>query len=381
LNIAEKIKNMAQDLDGMPRKALLIAAVLAACGVLILITPYCLPFMLALIITIVMRPLADLLMKVFSRLHMGRKAAALAAMVLVYGLLALLLFLLARQLARELKNLATSLPGVLAWASNVLEGWMDRFSSAAAADPALSNMFSTALENVGQSIITLTKGLAENVTGIVASGAWGTATSVPRTLLFIVMTIMASFYFTSDMPRIQAFLKKSLPGKLMEQGASIKHTVAGALAGQIRSQLFISFLVTLVMILGMLILRLPYALLLGLLIGIADALPILGAGLFLLPWSLFNFFAGNTPLGIGLLLLYVAVVITRQVVEPRIVGKRLGLYPLVSMFSMYMGFVSIGYLGLLAGPIIANVCKVVLEADTKARAPVPAQAPTADEAQ
>ena len=53
----------------------------------------------------------------------------------------------------------------------------------------------------------------------------------------------------------------------------------------------------------------------------------------------------------------------RQIIEPRIVGKQLGLYPLVTMMSMFAGFQIMGTLGLIAGPLVANICKVTLDAD------------------
>ena len=61
--------------------------------------------------------------------------------------------------------------------------------------------------------------------------------------------------------------------------------------------------------------------------------------------------------------LYVGTVVIRQVLEPRIVGHNLGLYPLATMAAMYAGYRLLGFLGLLAGPVLLNVIVVVLEAD------------------
>jgi predicted PurR-regulated permease PerM len=114
----------------------------------------------------------------------------------------------------------------------------------------------------------------------------------------------------------------------------------------------------------------PYWLLIGFLIGLADALPVLGAGLFLIPWSIVGFVMGNTTTGIGMALLYLAVVVVRQIAEPRIVGKSLGLYPLATMMAMFAGLQITGnVLGLLLGPILLNLLKVVLRADSEADVP------------
>ena len=111
--------------------------------------------------------------------------------------------------------------------------------------------------------------------------------------------------------------------------------------------------------------RVHYGLLIGLGIGVADALPVLGAGLFLIPWSIAAFVAGNAGAGVLAACLYVGTVVIRQVLEPRIVGHNLGLYPLATMAAMYAGYRLLGFLGLLAGPVLLNVIVVVLEADER----------------
>ena len=131
-----------------------------------------------------------------------------------------------------------------------------------------------------------------------------------------------------------------------------------------KSQLLVSVLITLVVMAGLLIQQKPYALLIGLMIGVADALPIVGAGLFLIPWSIIGFVMGDAATGAGMAVLYLATIVVRQIAEPRIVGKNLGLYPLATMMSMYAGFQLIGFWGMLGGPILLNVCRVVLEADS-----------------
>ena len=134
---------------------------------------------------------------------------------------------------------------------------------------------------------------------------------------------------------------------------------------QVRSQLMVSLAVTLFLMIALAAFRVRYGLLIGLGIGVADALPVLGAGLFLIPWSIAAFVAGNAGTGVLAACLYVGTVVIRQVLEPRIVGHNLGLYPLATMAAMYAGYRLLGFLGLLAGPVLLNVIVVVLEADER----------------
>ena len=190
-----------------------------------------------------------------------------------------------------------------------------------------------------------------------------TATSLPIVILSIIFTIMGTFYFSYDRERITGYFHNTLPVPVMKRFLLIRDGVFVAFFGQIKAQIFISFVLMLIIIAGLMILGEPYALLLGVLIGIADVLPVIGAGLFLNSWAIVALIMGNYYMAVGLFVIYLVTITVRQIIEPRIVGKQLGLYPLVTMVSMFAGFRMAGTLGLIAGPLAANICRVVLDAD------------------
>ena len=231
----------------------------------------------------------------------------------------------------------------------------------------MHNMFSgwldTALETLSGSIKTLLGKAAPAV----ATGAIDTISGLPGAILFIVVIIMSSYYFVCDRKIIRSYLEKLLPEGIIHRVDVLTDSVLKAVGQQIRAQVLVSLCVTIVLILGFFILGMDYALLLGTIIGLIDLLPIVGAGTVLIPWALFNLFANNIMLGAKLLLLYVAVVAIRQVVEPRIVGNKLGLYPLVTMLCMYIAMRIMGFIGLIVGPVLANICKVILLSDADIR--------------
>ena len=72
------------------------------------------------------------------------------------------------------------------------------------------------------------------------------------------------------------------------------------------------------------------------------------------------------------LILYGIITILRQFIEPKIIGKSLGLHPLISLISMYMGFRLFGVFGMITGPLTAMVISSIIrmkngknEADTE----------------
>ncbi|MDP3448344.1 MAG: AI-2E family transporter, partial [Eubacteriales bacterium] len=60
---------------------------------------------------------------------------------------------------------------------------------------------------------------------------------------------------------------------------------------------------------------------------------------------------GNLATGIGLAVLYVVVIVVRQIIEPKIIGDRVGLHPIVTLLSMVLGTYLFGGIGLFGLPI------------------------------
>ena len=106
---------------------------------------------------------------------------------------------------------------------------------------------------------------------------------------------------------------------------------------------------------GLLLLRVEPAVLLAGLTALVDALPIFGSGTVLVPWGIWALLSGDLLRGFGLLFLYGLVTLVRSLLEPRLVGRRAGLPPLVALISMYGGFRLFGILGLLLAPLAAVV--------------------------
>ena len=119
----------------------------------------------------------------------------------------------------------------------------------------------------------------------------------------------------------------------------------------IKSYLLIMLLTFSILLLGLTLLRIRYALLMAFVIAILDILPVIGLGAVLIPWALWSFASSNSALGIGLIILYGVAVIIRQIAEPKIVGKNLGLNPLLTIILMYIGFSLFGVIGLVLVPI------------------------------
>ena len=170
-------------------------------------------------------------------------------------------------------------------------------------------------------------------------------------------------YFATDSGTISSGLLSILPDKWQKKLPHLKLKLTKTLTGYLKAYLLIMLITFLEVFVGLSVLGAEYAFILALIVAIVDLLPILGTGTVLVPWSVFAFLGSDIGLGIGLLVLYGVTIVVRQIIEPKIVGKAVGLHPLATLASVYIGLELLGFAGIFIGPIIVMF---LFRKDTKA---------------
>ena len=97
--------------------------------------------------------------------------------------------------------------------------------------------------------------------------------------------------------------------------------------------------------------------LVALLIAIFDILPVLGTGGIMIPWVILSALGGDLPHAFALLVLYVIITVIRNIIEPRIVGAQIGLHPVLTLMSMFVGNHLFGIVGLFGLPILLSLLR------------------------
>lgn len=181
------------------------------------------------------------------------------------------------------------------------------------------------------------------------------AGKLPSLLLNFVITLIATVFIAVDFDTIKSFIKRNLPARPLKVLTDVKNTFVD-IVWQFLKSYFLIFLITATEItVGLLIIGKENPALLGMLVAVFDAFPIVGSGMILLPWAVITLISGSLWQGVGLFILYLTVVIARQIIEPKIVGKHVGLRPIVTLGCMYVGTQLFGGLGLLGLPITAAI--------------------------
>jgi sporulation integral membrane protein YtvI len=112
---------------------------------------------------------------------------------------------------------------------------------------------------------------------------------------------------------------------------------------------------------GLFLMGNPYFILLGIGIGFLDALPIFGTGTVLIPWAIAAMVSKNWVYGIGLIVIYVITYFLREIMEAKIMGGKVGLTPLETLASMFVGLQLFGLFGFILGPIGLLIIEDIVE--------------------
>lgn len=203
--------------------------------------------------------------------------------------------------------------------------------------------------------------VAMSMLSVLGSGLSSVISAVPKVLFFLLISVIASAYFAIGLEEINAAVKRVVPKSVFDLGVKLKDGFLDALFKYMRSYLLLLVITFFEMLIGLFLIRAPYPLIMAIVIAILDLMPVIGVGAALIPWGIWSFFVGKTPFGIGLLVLFIAHTVFRQVIEPKIVGKNLGVHPLLTLVFIYVGYSVFGIVGLLLVPIFTVLVDIVFK--------------------
>lgn len=309
--------------------------------------PLALPFLLGLALAVGAEPMTRSLRR---RLGIPRKIASGISVSIAFCFLAVAGMLLCALVIRELRALAGILPELAAAAQTSLTALQEKLVRLSGDLP---GELGPAL---AQSITTLFSGgssLADKAVGYLLGLAGTILSHIPRSFLGIGTAVISGYMISARLGRIRTWVLKRIPRDRWRTWLGwwkrLKTTALRYLAAQTK----LSAVTFGILVAGFWWLKVPYPLLWALAVALVDAFPVLGTGTVLLPWAVLTAVQGQTVRALGLAALYAVVCVTRSVLEPRLLGKHLGLDPLVTLMAMYAGFRLLGLAGMILAPMAA----------------------------
>lgn len=184
-------------------------------------------------------------------------------------------------------------------------------------------------------------------------------TMIPYSISMSIFTMIATFLITNDWYALRLISQKAIPKQLKYTSRNLLTHFGKAFTGFFKAQFILIFISASITTIGLLFLQVDHALTIGLLIALVDLLPLLGTGIVFIPWIGYLFLMANYPLTIGLTILYMIIIISRQVLEPKIIAVNIGIHPLVALLTLFVSMQFWGITGIIIAPfllVLTNAC-------------------------
>lgn len=305
--------------------------------------PYTLPFVLAFMFAFFLRRPTRFLMRKFK---LSSAISSLITSVVFYTVLFLGLTLLVASIISEISEFAERLTQYIGSQNISLE---DTFAELqkyySNLHPSITDAIEKNLSNITNKLGTVVTSLLNWVIGFITS----LVTSIPYLAMLFIFTLTSTYFFTKD-------ISSSHNSQIVTNHFTKNSTRILFIFNESKKMIFnylksylivigITFLVTLI---GFIIFGVDYAFILSLVCALLDLLPVVGMALVYVPLIfIYGFIQGNIFKAVALGVLYLIVLIVRQIIEPKIVSSTLDIHPVAVLASFFIGLKLAGFTGMI----------------------------------
>lgn len=308
--------------------------------------PIILPFLLGMLLARISEPAIHFL---HNRTGMRRGGAVAIAVTGVFLLFLTVISFLLALLVRQVQDLSRLLPQFIETftdAGELLRQWLQQKVEK------IPGGLGTMAANLTEELFSGGSAWMERLGAALPKVLTGLLGSLSSGLLGLVTTMIAAYMIANRLPAIRIWWQNHAPKHYREKWQPWLRDLKKSLGGWLLAELKLAGVAFGVMVAGFLLLRVRHSFLWAGVIAVVDAFPILGVGTVLVPWAVICFLQGNSVRAVGLLGIYGVVWLSRSILEPKWIGKGLGLDPLATLAASYAGWKLWGVVGMLLSPIL-----------------------------
>lgn len=311
--------------------------------------PLFIPFIIAYALAYFLNPIVNMFE---NKLHIKRWISASITLIIVTGFLGAAIVYIISIAIRQLKNLILNIGSYENIFNGAIENvccTIEKYSGINHGN--IQNYVYKSIDNIGSF------GQTEAIYKIMGTSV-NTVIGIIEIFVIVFTAIIAAYYMIVTSKEISEKKKKSI---FYNDISKVIGKVSRVILAYIKTQLIIMIITTIICFISFTIIGNPYALIIGIGVGILDALPLFGVGAILIPWILILFLTGKYYKGIILLITFIVCYIFREITEPKLMGNKIGISPLMTIISIYVGYKVFGLLGVILGPIAYIIILTVLE--------------------
>jgi sporulation integral membrane protein YtvI len=319
--------------------------------------PLILPFLFAYFLAWIVRPVTESLYRKFKIPRILGGSASLLLLIAVFGTsICLLINILVKQAIAFIRNMPIYL--------DIIASKLDKICSHC--DKLFGLDGGTMRATMDDNILQMVNRVKTQVIPEITQHTISITIRVIGVIGILLIVFVAAVLIVKDLPD---FHKKYEKNSLYHDIHRVTQKLSEAGLAYLRSQLIIMITIAGICILGLSLTKNEYAALAGIGIAIMDALPVLGSGIILVPWAIIMLIAGDIYSAAIIITTFLACQILREILEPKLIGNRIGIKPLFTLVAMYVGLKLFSIAGFILGPIgliiIQTVYKAVNEREEK----------------
>ena len=311
------------------------------------LSPLVTPLLVAILLVAVCVPLFD---KIRKKIRLPRTLLMGIFMLFVVLIMGVLIWFLVAKVAASIPRLLDNLQGVESGITVFIRNCCD----------GIENQFGIDADKMETVIIERVNIFIEHFQTNVMPGLFSESLSYAKYVVsigaFLAVTAIAVILLVKDYDRIMASLRGNEESQwLLEIVWQVIHYIGTFLKAQLIIMLSISVLASVVLAIA----GIDNGVVFGVLAGIMDMLPFIGTGIVLLPLAIWQLINGWYVKAVVCLLLYAGCAILREMLEPKLIGEKVGIYPIAILLAVYAGLKLFGVWGILKGPLgLVIICQV-----------------------
>ena len=317
----------------------ILGITLAVYAVMRFLLPLVIPFLIAFFLA---KQIHLIVEKIHKKIKIKR--GLISMMILLFFLILILgiLWFVVKNLIVQLQNLVMNFP---IYHDKVIIMWKDYCIQ-------LESWTGIQAETLNLKITEAVPKLWETIKGTLLPSLMSNSVSWIKGIVALIAIFTVIGISTLLMVKEYSNIKKGMEEHTIGQAVlRIARQAYHAGGGYVKAQFFIMLAVSIVCVVGLFCTGNSYALLAGMGIGLCDALPFLGTGTIFIPWAIFELFNGRYMMAAVYAVIYTIANLTRELLEPKLVGDKLGMPPLVVIISVYIGLCIYGLWGFALGPL------------------------------
>lgn len=196
---------------------------------------------------------------------------------------------------------------------------------------------------------------------IVFTAALGYVSSFSTFIFNFAVGIILAYFLSIEILVWKKTANEKTPNTFKKAFFFLRENVFKGIAGYLKAQAKMISITFIVIFISLLILGVNNAFVISLICAILDVLPLLGVGTFFVPWIVYLFIVGQTTLAIWLSVLFLVVVLARQILEPKITGDTLGVSAFTMLAFMIISLKLFGISGVILSPILIILLKALYD--------------------